>query len=76
ISRPSAKVRQASSEESTSSVTVNKDWEHWVALQGSEKTVVDDVLDIGKAIGVKFKGDNVNMFSVLSRGGKDKPTAS
>ncbi|MCI80796.1 hypothetical protein A2U01_0102067, partial [Trifolium medium] len=26
----------------------------------------------GKAIGVKFKGDNVNMFNILSRAGKGK----
>ncbi|MCI78518.1 hypothetical protein A2U01_0099788, partial [Trifolium medium] len=34
--------------------------------------VVDDVWRIGKAIEVKFKGDNVNMFNVLSRAGKGK----
>ncbi|XP_045831090.1 uncharacterized protein LOC123922415 [Trifolium pratense] len=28
---------------------------------------VNDVWGIGKAIGVKFKGDNVNMFNLLSR---------
>ncbi|MCI60985.1 hypothetical protein A2U01_0082241, partial [Trifolium medium] len=30
----------------------------------------------GKAIGVKFKGDNVNMFNILSRAGKGKKESS
>ncbi|MCI81457.1 hypothetical protein A2U01_0102731, partial [Trifolium medium] len=37
-------------------------------MQGNEQVAVDDVWGIGKAIDVKFKGDNVNMFSVLSGG--------
>lgn len=28
--------------------------------------------DVGKAIGLKFNGDNMNMFSVLSRAGRGK----
>lgn len=28
--------------------------------------VVEDVCEIGKSIGVKFKGDSANMFNVLS----------
>ncbi|MCI46300.1 hypothetical protein A2U01_0067540, partial [Trifolium medium] len=35
---------------------------------------VDDVWGIGKAIGVNFKGDNVNLFSALSRAGRSKQT--
>ncbi|PNX62521.1 hypothetical protein L195_g053026, partial [Trifolium pratense] len=35
-----------------------------------ELLAVDDIWGIGKAIGVKFKRDNVNMFRVLSRAGK------
>ena len=43
-----------------------------MVLHGSEKVVVEDVWGIGKAIDVNFKGDNHNMFSVLSRVGKEK----
>ncbi|MCI41961.1 hypothetical protein A2U01_0063195, partial [Trifolium medium] len=45
-------------------------------MQGDDHVVVNDVWGIGKAIGVKFNGDNVNMFSVLSRAGKGKQEAS
>ncbi|GAU49175.1 hypothetical protein TSUD_133700 [Trifolium subterraneum] len=41
-------------------------------MQGTYQMVVDDVRGIGKSIGVKFKGDNSNMFNVLSRAGKGK----
>ncbi|MCI78600.1 hypothetical protein A2U01_0099870, partial [Trifolium medium] len=41
-------------------------------MQGTDQLAVDDVWGIGKAIGVKFKGDNVNMFRVLSRESKGK----
>ncbi|GAU32659.1 hypothetical protein TSUD_218360 [Trifolium subterraneum] len=41
-------------------------------MQGTDQVAVDDVCDMGKAIGVKFKGDNANMFDILSRTGKGK----
>ncbi|MCI22261.1 sulfate transporter, partial [Trifolium medium] len=69
-------IPQTSSGVSASSVSVNNDWKHWVVLQGNEQVAVDDVWGVGKSIGVKFKGDNVNMFSVLARAGKVKKTAS
>jgi len=47
--------------------SVNNDWKNWVKLQGKEKEVEEDIRDIGKAIGVTFKGDLNNKFSVLSR---------
>ncbi|PNX64333.1 putative sulfate transporter, partial [Trifolium pratense] len=59
--------RRASTEDSSSSVSINNDWMNWVAVQGNDQLAVDDVWGIGKAIGVKFKGDNVNMFNILSR---------
>jgi hypothetical protein len=43
-----------------------------VVLHGNEEVAVEDVWGIGKAIGVKFDGENHNMFSVLSRAGKGK----
>ncbi|CAJ2645133.1 unnamed protein product [Trifolium pratense] len=72
INRSCSVSRRTSSVESSSSSSVNNEWQNWVAMQGSEQMVVDDVWGIGKAIGVKFKGDNVNMFRVLSRANKGK----
>ncbi|MCI67758.1 endonuclease/exonuclease/phosphatase family protein, partial [Trifolium medium] len=51
--------------------SVNKDWEHWVALHESEEVAVEDVRGMVKAIGVKFNGDD-NMFRVLSKEGRGK----
>ncbi|MCI66061.1 endonuclease/exonuclease/phosphatase family protein, partial [Trifolium medium] len=67
---------QVSSNASSSSVSANNDWQHWVVMQGSEQVVADDVRDVGQSIGVTFKGDNDNMFRVLARTGKAKQTAS
>ncbi|XP_045797610.1 uncharacterized protein LOC123891756 [Trifolium pratense] len=72
VNRSCSLSRQASSGGSSSSVSVNNDWKNWVAVQGNDQMAVDDVWGIGKAIGVKFKGDNVNMFQILSRAGKGK----
>ncbi|GAU51343.1 hypothetical protein TSUD_13210 [Trifolium subterraneum] len=38
--------------------------------EGTDQIAVDDVCDMGKAIGVKFKGDNANMFDIVK--GKSK----
>ncbi|MCI65356.1 hypothetical protein A2U01_0086614, partial [Trifolium medium] len=40
------------------------------------QVAVDDVKEVGQAIGVHFKGVNDNMFSVLARAGKVKKAAS
>ncbi|MCI63441.1 endonuclease/exonuclease/phosphatase family protein, partial [Trifolium medium] len=48
----------------------NKDWEHWVVLHGNEQVVREDVRELGQTIGVNFNGASVNMFDVLSRGGR------
>lgn len=63
-------VNQASSDTSTSLAFVNKDWEYLVVMQENDKVVVEDVWGIIKEIGVKFNGDNANMFSVLSKVGR------
>ncbi|PNX71513.1 putative sulfate transporter, partial [Trifolium pratense] len=76
VNRSCSVRRRASLDESSSSASVNNDWKNWVAMQGTEQMAVDDVWGIGKAIGVKFKGDNVNMFRVLSRAGKGKKESS
>ncbi|MCH86584.1 hypothetical protein A2U01_0007442, partial [Trifolium medium] len=72
VDRSCEVVHQASSEGAQSSASVNNDWKHWVVKQGNDRMTVDDVWGIGKAIGIKFKGDNSNMFNVLSRASKSK----
>ncbi|GAU41856.1 hypothetical protein TSUD_366030 [Trifolium subterraneum] len=67
---------QATSEGSSSSDSINNDRKNWVAMQGNDQMVMDDVRGIGKSLGVKFKGDNTNMFNVLSRVGKSKKERS
>jgi hypothetical protein len=59
-------------EGTSSASSVNNDWKNWVVLRGNEEVEVEDVRGLGKAIGVNFKGDSHNRFSVLSRMGKDK----
>ncbi|MCI92718.1 sulfate transporter, partial [Trifolium medium] len=56
----------------SSQESVNKDWENWVVMHGTEKVAVEDVWGIGKAIGVKFNGDDANLFRVLSRKGRGR----
>jgi hypothetical protein len=43
-----------------------------VALQGDDSKAADDVAEVGKSLGVFVKADQMNMFSVLSKAGKDK----
>ncbi|PNX61818.1 hypothetical protein L195_g060851 [Trifolium pratense] len=72
INRSCSVSRLASCGDSSSSRSNYNDWKNWVAVHGNEQLAVDDVWGIGKAIGIKFKGDNVNMFNILSRAGKGK----
>ncbi|PNX92129.1 putative sulfate transporter [Trifolium pratense] len=74
--RPGSVNHQQSSTVSSSSVSANNDWQHWVVKKGSEQVVADDVREVGKTIGVKYNGVNENMFSVLARKGISKKTAS
>ena len=46
--------------------SVNNDWENWLVLHGKGKNKADDVCEIGKIGGLKFKGDKNNMFDVLA----------
>jgi hypothetical protein len=55
-----------------SSSTANNDWQHWVAMQGNDRAIEDDVVEVGNFIGASFKGDKANMFSVLSKSGTGK----
>ncbi|GAU37650.1 hypothetical protein TSUD_220760 [Trifolium subterraneum] len=72
VNRSCEVVHQDSSKGTHLSASVNNDLRHWVVMQGNERMVVNDVWGIGNAIGVKFKGDNSNMFNVLSRARKSK----
>ncbi|PNY07495.1 cysteine-rich receptor-like protein kinase, partial [Trifolium pratense] len=79
VARMPTKDRSESSSlrgESSSSGSINNDWKNWVVVQGNDQMAVDDVWGIGKAIEIKFKGDNVNMFNILSRAGKGKKAIS
>jgi hypothetical protein len=53
-----------------SNSSVNKDWEKWVVLHGKKEVVAEDVREIGKTLGVKFKGDKNNNFNLLSKEGR------
>lgn len=44
--------------------------QNWVLLHGKVEASVEDVWGIGKAIGVKYKGDKMNSFNLLSRAGR------
>jgi hypothetical protein len=63
---------KASDGVSTSSGSVNNDWKHWVAMQGDEKKVVEDVVEVGRSLGVSVTPDQANMFRVLSNATKGK----
>ena len=51
----------------TSNSSVNKDWEHWVALQGGTEAATADTSGIGTLLGVNYKRDKNNRFNVLSK---------
>jgi hypothetical protein len=55
---------RASAEHSTSSSSIINDWQHWVAIQGHDHAVEDDVREVENFIGATFKGENANMFNV------------
>ncbi|KAK2392456.1 hypothetical protein QL285_065814 [Trifolium repens] len=71
-SRSRATGARASATDGHSSSSVNNDWKHWVAMQGQDHAVEDDVLEVGNFVGATFKGDKNNMFSVLSKPGTGK----
>jgi hypothetical protein len=63
-SKSPLKVDASFSENSPSSV--NNDRKNSVVLYGNLKVAVEDVWGIRKTISLKYKGDKVNMFNVLS----------
>lgn len=63
-------ISNEGSAQSNSQTSVNNDWSNWLVLHGNKKVVDEDVLGIGKTVGLKFNGDKNNMFSVLSGTGR------
>jgi len=49
---------------------INNVWKNWIALHDKSNSGGKDIVDIGKAINLQFKGDCSNMFQVLSRPNK------
>jgi len=70
VTRSLEAVNVNSLNESCSLDSVNNDWSNWVALNGSEVSKAADVQCIGKTLGVSFKGNCHNNFTVLSRHNK------
>jgi len=54
----------------SSSTTSGDDWKNWVSLHDKTNGGSKDIVDIGKAIKLQFKGDCSNMFQVLSQPSK------
>jgi hypothetical protein len=75
-SRSRATGTRTSADDVNSSSTVNNDWKHWVAMQGNDRAMEDDVMEVGNFIGATFKGDMANTFSVLSKPGTSKRVSS
>lgn len=71
VAKSVEEVNQVSSNEASSSTSMNNDWKHWVTLNADEKVVEDDITGIGRVISVSFKNDSQNKFSVLSRSMND-----
>jgi len=63
-------ISQDLSEKEASSGSVNKEWNHWVVLHGNDEVMVDDVKNIGAAIGVHL--NERNMFGCLQERGKGR----
>ncbi|MCH79282.1 cysteine-rich receptor-like protein kinase [Trifolium medium] len=73
IANQSGEVRHhGSSDEASSSNSVNNDWQNWVVMHGNESTAAADVRGIGEVLGLHCNVNNKNMFSALSRAGKGK----
>jgi hypothetical protein len=67
---------QASSDLRSASGTSDNDWRNWVAVHGNDQLAMEDIRGIGQTIGVTFRGDVENMFSVLTRTWSNKGETS
>jgi hypothetical protein len=70
--RSRATGSRVSAADGQSSSSVNNDWQHWVAMQGREGAVEDDVLEMGDFVGASFPGKMSNRFTALSKPGSGK----
>jgi len=68
-SKETSTSNSESSKNSTPSV--NNDWANWVVLHEKSNAVKEDVNEMGKVLGVKFKGDPNNSLNLLTRGRKE-----
>jgi len=50
-----------------SSTSSGEDWKNWISLYDKSNGRCKDIVNIGKAINLQFKGDCSNMFQALSR---------
>lgn len=57
--------------DSSSSVSVNNDWKHYVVLHGNEEVIKEDVCNFGNSLGVKSYDDKANKFRALIRNRKE-----
>jgi hypothetical protein len=71
-----AAIISTSNSSKNSSPTVNNDCENWVLAHGKAAEVAKDVKEIGKVIGVKFRGDSNNSFNLLSKAGRKELQAA
>ena len=53
-------------QQSESQSSVNNDWKNWLLLHGSDTVAHEDLMGIGKEIGLNFDGVNNNRFDILS----------
>jgi len=59
-----------SNSSNTSDASVNKEWEHWVALHDKKETVAKDVRVIGMTLGVNLDGGKNCGLNLLTRKGR------
>ena len=67
-----SKAKVMSHESNSASLSsVNNDWKHWLALNGDDKTVNNDVCELAHTVGLKFQGDKIIcLICCLEREGK------
>jgi len=70
VTKTLEEVHHHSSNDSSTAVSVTNDWQNWVVLKGSKEAKANYIQNIGKSIGVSFKGIDQNSFGVLSRSKK------
>jgi hypothetical protein len=70
VTKSLEEVHEISSNDSSNATSGNNDWLNWVTLKGGEEGKEGNIQDIGKSLGVSFKGTMHNNFAVLARSRK------